>query len=281
MLVRSTMLPESFLSGLLSRAGEVLGRRETIWSLVTSNLRAGHRDKALGHLWNLLDPLMFVGVYFVVFGLLFNQGRAAGRGTFIIYLSIGVLAFRFFEGTILQAANCIKANRGLIHEIRFPKAVFPIAVSLSRLYDLLWGLLVLIPLLLAAGVPLTLHILWAVPLIFLFLLFTSGLAFLAAYLGAFFADTSNVVSVALRLLMYLSPTFYYARGEHALIPEKYRIFYMANPLACFFEGLRDALLWGRLPEAGMVVYVAVVSLVVFAVGFGVFVSGEGRFAKYV
>lgn len=259
------------------QAREVVARWETIRYLVASNLRAGHRDKVLGHLWSLLDPLLFVGVYFVVFGLLFGQADRGGA-TFVVYLSLGVLAFRFFEGTVVQCTLCIKARRGLIQEISFPKAVLPISVTLSRLYDLLWALLVLLPIMLVVGIPITMHILWMIPLVFLYLLFTSGLAFLAAYIGAFFADTMNVVTVLMRLLMYTSPTFYYAKD---LIPERYLSLYMANPIACFFETFRDALLYGRTPEAGLVLYAAAVSVVVFVVGFAVFVSGEGRFAKYI
>jgi len=271
---------DSYLGTLAHRAGQLLARWETIRFLVASNLKAGHRDKALGHLWNLLDPLLFVGVYFVVFGLLFGQtGR--GRAVFVVYLSIGVLAWRFFEGTIAQATLCIKANRGLIHEISFPKAVFPVAVCLSRLYDFLWGLAVLLPILFVAGIPLTPHALWVAPLIVLHVCFTTGLAFLAAYMGAFFADTANVVNVVMRLLMYFSPTFYYARGEHGLIPERYLAVYMANPIACFFEGYRDGLLWGRTPDLSMLLYLVGVSVAVLLAGFAVFARGEGRFAKYI
>ncbi len=265
---------------LLRQAAELFRRRETIRFLVASNLKAGHRDKFLGHLWSLLDPLLFVGVYFFVFGMLFGQNRR-GSPTFIVYLSIGVLAWRFFDGAITQATLCIKANRGLIHEISFPKSVFPVAVCLSRFYDFLWGLLVLLPILMLAGIPLTWHMLWVIPLLGLYLLFTIGVAFVLAWVGAFFADAANIATVALRVLMYLSPTFYYATGAHGIIPEKYMRVYMLNPIACFFESYRDALLWGCMPQPATLGYLALVTGVVLIVGFAVFALGEGRFAKYI
>lgn len=275
-----TVVNDSFLLTLGHRARELVRRRETIRFLVSSNLKAGHRDKVLGHLWSLLDPLLFVGVYFVVFGLMFGQtGR--GRSAFIVYLSIGVLAFRFLDATIAQATLCIKANRGLIHEVSFPKAVFPVAVSLSRLYDFLWGLLVLLLIIPLAGVPWTVHAVWIVPLLGIHVLLATGLAFLVACMGAFFADTANVVGVIMRLLMYISPTFYYARGEHGLIPERWQALYMMNPIACLLEGYRDALLWGRTPDVSMLTYVTAVSVGLLITGFVVFSIGEGRFAKYV
>jgi ABC-type polysaccharide/polyol phosphate export permease len=270
-------------AGLIESFRSLWKRRETIRYLTVSTLKAGHRDKVLGHFWNLLDPLLFVGVYFVVFGLLFGQalGRA-GRGTdFILYLSSGVLVLRFFDATVAQAAMCVRGNRGLIHEISFPKAVFPVSVCISRLYDFLWGLLVLAVIILLVRGTLTVHALWAVPLVALLVCFLGGLAFLVAYLGAFYADTSNVLSVVMRLMMYGSPTFYYVRGEQSILPERYLPIYMLNPLACFYESFRDALVYARTPEAGMFLYVAGVSVAVLLIGFVVFSRGEGKFAKYV
>ena len=75
----------------------LLQRRETLWFLVLSNLRAGHRDKLLGNFWNLLDPLLFMGVYFLVFGIGFRQAQGSPR-EFVIYLAIGVIVWRFFDG---------------------------------------------------------------------------------------------------------------------------------------------------------------------------------------
>ncbi len=268
------------MATIMRSIAELVSRWETIRFLVTSNLKAGHREKVLGHLWNLLDPLLFVAVYYVVFGLLFKQAER-GQGTFVVYLAVGVLAWRFFDATVSQATLCIRANRGLIHEIRFPKAVFPVSVSLSRLYDFLWGLAVLLGIVLCTGFPLTAHVLWLLPLLVLNLVFAMGIAFFAAYLGAFFADTTNVAGVLLRLWMYASPTFYYARGEHALIPERFQGIYMMNPMACVLEGYRDALLWGRAPDPAMLLYMLAVSVTVLLAGFAVFTFGEGRFAKYI
>lgn len=266
---------------LPERLRQLWERRETIRYLVSSQLKAGHRDKVLGHFWSLLDPMMFVGVYFVVFGLLLQQ-RAPGRTTeFILYLSVGVLAWRFHGAAIAQAANCVRGNRGLIHEISFPKAVFPVAICFSRLYDFLWGLVVVAVLVLLVGDGLTIHWLWLPLVLLLQLLFTLGLAFVVAHLGAFFADTVNIVDVGMRLWFYLSPIFYQVRGERAIVPERYLSVYMLNPTACFFEAYRDALLWGRAPDSGVLIYVGIVSIVMILVGFAVFARGEGSFAKYV
>jgi lipopolysaccharide transport system permease protein/teichoic acid transport system permease protein len=228
-------------------------------------------------------------VYFFVFGVLFGLGGRGRDARFSMYILIGVVIWRFISSSLGQAANCIRGNRGLIHEINFPKAVLPIAVTCARFYDLLCGLLVLGVALLVAGFWPTAQMLW-VPLLLTFvLMFVTGVVLLVAFLGAFFADTSNVLDVALRLAFYLSPIFYYVRSKPGIPPEHvflqnhqllYRV-YMLNPVAGFFECFRDALLWHVTPDPWMMGYLGAVSAGVLVVGFAVFARGEGTFAKYI
>ena len=265
---------------LLYRLRRLFARRETILYLVSSNLKAGHRNKALGNLWNLLDPLLSLGVYYLVFGVLFRQAHG-GAGDYLIYLFVGVLAWRFLEGTTAQAVGCIRGNRGLISEINFPKAVFPLAICLSRLYDFVWGLFVLLVVLLLAGRTVTVHALWFPPLVFVQLLLTIGLAYIVAYLGAFFADTANIINVILRVAFYLSPILYYVHGKGARVPERYLALYMLNPMACLLEGYRDALIDHRAPDPWQSLYLCGFTLATLIFGYGLFSRGEGKFAKYV
>jgi ABC-type polysaccharide/polyol phosphate export permease len=283
---------------LPQRLRDLWSRGETIRYLTSSNLKAGHRDKVLGHLWNLLDPMMFMLVYYFVFGVLFGLAGGGRSVEFMLYILVGVLTFQFISTTVNQASTCIRSNRGLIHEIAFPKAVFPVSVALARLYDFVWGMIVLVAFLLVGGIWPTIHYLWVPLLIALAMLFTVGVTFIVAYLGAFFADTANVVHVALRLLFYCSPIFYFVRDEtrvkvHDGICEEVvaysalfhdetaKLLYMLNPLAGFYECLRDVLLWGRAPDLHQLHYLVVVSVIVSVVGFAVFCRGEGKFAKYV
>ena len=112
--------------------------------------------------------------------------------------------------------------------------------------------------------------------------FAMGAAFLVASLGAFFADTSNVVSVAMRLMFYVSPVFYFVRdrGGHTgqIHNETIRFWYLLNPLACFMECYRDSFLWGLMPQFSLLLYVTIFSILFWLVGFIIFTLGEGRFA---
>lgn len=279
------MMPPASVSAkpasLRDRLRGLYARRETIRYLVTANLKAGHRDKVLGNLWNLLDPLLSLSVYYLIFGVLFRQA-SGGAGDYLVYLFIGILSWRFLDGAVSQAVNSIRGNRGLVHEINFPKAVFPISICLSRLYDFMWGLLVLTVVVLLSGRSVTWHALWVPPLIFLQLVLTVGVAYIVAYLGAFYADTANVTNVVLRIGFYASPILYYVGGQTgARVSEKWLPIYMLNPIACLLEGYRNGLVYHQAPDPQHTLYVIGFALVVLIVGFGLFSRGEGVFAKYV
>lgn len=271
---------------LLTRFRELFARRETIRFLVTSNLKASHRDKILGRLWGLLDPLLFMIVFLVIFGFSdFRQIRdkPGGAVEFSIFLLCGIVSWRFFEGALASATGCIRSNRGLIHEINFPKAVFPTSVCLARLSDYVWGFIALFAIMLIIGRDhISIHLLWVPVIVFIQLVFTLGLSFIVAYLGAFYADTANLVAVALRFMFYLSPVFYrVAKSEDGIIPDEYVFYFMLNPMACFFECLRDCVVRMHAPNPAQMAYVSILAIVAFVGGFYVFVRGEGHFAKYI
>lgn len=273
-------------ASLPERIRRIYDRRGTIWFLVTSQLRAGHRDKVLGQFWSILDPLMQMVVYFLVFGLLLKLG-GDDRAYYLAYLFIGITNWRFFDTVVSQAALIIRGNRGLIHEINFPKAVFPISIVFARFYDLLLGTAVLMVVLIVMSysdnslrLPVTIQLAWLPVLLALQLLFITGVAFFVAYLGAFYADTANIVTIAIRLMFYATPIFYMVRGEHARIKDPTILkFYMLNPAAGFLEAHRDVLLAGTLPQ--YLPYLTFISLLSFLVGFAIFSRGEKDFVKYV
>ena len=269
--------------GLLHTAHGVFSRRETTGYLIRSNLKAGHRDKLLGNLWSLLEPLLFMGVYYLVFGLGFRQ---AGDNPieFVIYLSIGFLTFRFTEGCAAQAATCVRANQGLVAQVPFPKAILPVALCVSRLYDFVWGLTALLIALPFLDHTPTLQAAWLLALLPLQLLFCMGLAYVVAWVGVFFLDTSNIVAIIMRLLFFLSPIFYFATdvgGRKGLVPPDLLPWYRLNPLVGFMDGYRDALLWGRAPTPEALAQMAAVSLGCLLIGFILFARAEGQYAKYV
>ena len=261
----------------------LLRSRETIQLLTVTQLKAGNRDKLFGYLWSLLDPLLMLAVYYLVFGIGFRQAGDAPF-EFVLYLFMGIVAWRFFGDSVAQATGCLRSHRALILASDFPKAVIPISICSARAYDLLWAMFVVGGIAWWAGTPPTNALLW-LPVIFAIqVTLTLGIALLVAHLGLFFADTANIISAFLRLWVLASPIFYFARSEHGrvgIIPAELIDYYMLNPIAGLLGAYRSVLIWSEPPDFGELIYVAAIAAVTLIAGFVLFARGEGSYAKYV
>ena len=248
-----------------------------------SQLKSGHRHKVLGHLWVLLDPAVTMAVYYLIFGIGFRQAADHPR-EFVVYLFVGIVTWRFFAEAVNQSTGCLRSHRGLIVSANFPKAVIPISICIARLYDLFWSMLVIFAVAELSGISLSLEILWLPLIVALQLAFTLGASLFVAYLGAFFADSANIVMALLRLWVLVSPIFYFYRsehGRHGIIPDHVLPYYMLNPLVGWLDAYRAVLVWAEPPSLRGLAYSATIGILALVIGFSLFSRGEGRFAKIV
>src|SRR5688572_2784464 len=99
-------------------------RREFAIAIPTAELQAQHRNTVLGGLWHLLNPLLQMGVYYLVFGVILDVNR--GVDNFLGFIAIGVFTFHFTTKSVTAGAKAITSNEGLIRAIMFPRAILPL-----------------------------------------------------------------------------------------------------------------------------------------------------------
>jgi ABC-type polysaccharide/polyol phosphate export permease len=267
---------------------ELIQRRSVLFHFVTTDLKTGHRDKVLGNLWQLVDPLAFMVVYYVVWSIILGK-----RGPdFTAYLLSGIIVFRAFQDSVVASSGVMRGNARLIREVYFPKAALPAALVISRLYDFAWSLGALLLLegyLIYAQAHLTAeqaarithpialgaNVLWLPGVVALLFIFSLGVSYLAAVAGALFRDTPNILSFVLRLWFYLSPLFYYPEN----VPGNIWFLYRINPFTHFFRLFRASLIYDKPPGTDGTLYIAGLSVAVLVVGFTVFSKCEGTVVK--
>ncbi len=127
----------------------------------------------------------------MIFGLLLHTSR--GVPNYIAFLSVGVFVFSFCTSSLITGAQSITGNLGLVRALQFPRAVLPVSTTLVALLQLLYSLVVMIPIVLISGEPLTWRWLELVPAIGLQSMFCLGLAFVVARIGARIPDTTQVL----------------------------------------------------------------------------------------
>jgi teichoic acid transport system permease protein len=181
-------------------------RRHFITTFSTANNAVGYSESFLGQAWQLLTPLLNVGVYYLIFGVLLHTRR--GVHNFIGFLVVGIFIFTYMQTATLNGAKSISANVALTRILHFPRAVLPVSSTLVALQRLLFSLVIMVPIVLITGEPLTWRWLLAIPAIALESLFCLGLAFIFARIGAKIPDTSQLLPFILRTWLYMSGVFY-------------------------------------------------------------------------
>ncbi len=216
--------------------------RDLLIELVQRDMRLRYKRSLLGVLWSLLNPLLQLAVFSLIFGLVLPLNIPH----FPVFLFTGLLAWNWFQTSLVEATGAIVDNRELIRRPGFPTVVLPLVPVTTNLLHLLLALPVLLVFVVASGIPLRLALLALPAVLAVQFLVTLSLAYGAAALHVRFRDTRYLLGIALLLGFYLSPVFY----DPAAIPAAYQAVYRLNPMVSLIEAYRALLLHGQLPAPG-------------------------------
>jgi teichoic acid transport system permease protein len=271
---------------LLDYLRQVLARRQFIYHLAAGELRSQHLNTLLGNIWHVLNPLLLIAVYYLIFGVLFAPSETqlvSENVSYIAFLSVGVFTFGFVQRCLTNGANAIVSNTSLIRSLQFPRAVLPIATVTKETLSFGSSLAVLIGVLLLAGQRPN----WgwlAFPVVFAVMaLFGLGGAFAMARLADQVRDIKNVLPFAFRLAFYLSGVLFsvdqVVRGRPALEPLADLL--LINPFYVFISLARVYLLGPALNSDVAVLWVSAASWTIgLLVGGAIFfLRAEKRYGR--
>jgi lipopolysaccharide transport system permease protein len=263
-----------------SGLAELFRYRQLIALLVVRELKVRYKRSVFGLLWTMLNPLLLMVVYTVVFATIMK----APQRNFAIFLLAGLLPWLFFSISVLQGLNSILANQELIRKVRVPQAVFPLSVVGSNLVNFTLSLVPLVLLMAALRQPFTPALLFLPVAIVILTVFTSGVTLLFATFTVFFRDVRHLAEVALQMLMYLSPVFYDLQmlGQRdAWWFRAFRLFLKVNPLWYLLDLVRSPVYYGRLPSLQTTALATAAALSVLAIGYAVFQRLSPRHIHYL
>jgi lipopolysaccharide transport system permease protein len=205
-------------------------------------LRADAARDMLGYFWWILEPLLFVGVFYVVFDVILESGRA----DFLVFLMCGKLAFVWFSKSVSAASNSIVSAYGLVGQLNIPKSLFPVAVVQESLYKQLSVFLLLFCVLWAYHYPVTMGWIWLVPVVFVNYLMIVACSLIGACLVCFMRDFSKVITLFMTLLLFTSGIFWDVNdiGD----PHKAELVLALNPMAFILNAYRQVLMFDTVPD---------------------------------
>lgn len=247
--------------------------KELIKNLVISDLKTKYSSSVLGFAWSMLNPLLMMLVLYFVFSNVFKMTQEH----FALYILIGLTGWRFFAFGTSIGMSSIVGKASLVTKIFIPREILTLSVVLSALISSLLEFLVLIPLMVIFGVIPSLTILLFPLLHILYFPIIYGIALGLASLYVYYRDLNQIWEVLLQIGFFLSPIVY----PLSLIPEKYKFYYMLNPITRLIEMYRGVLLYGRLPGLMDMGIVIISGIVLLLVGSLLFKKLSYRFAEEI
>src|SRR3954469_14770974 len=251
---------------------DLLRYRELFSNLFRRDFQAKYKGSLLGVFWSLLNPLVLLGVYLLVFGVIFPSPKTPH---YPLYLLAGLACWIFFATSLTAAARSLIDSAELVKKVRFPRQLvaFSMVATQAVTFALMIAILIVVSL---VFVPDARSTVWAtVPVAIVFAAFVAGVALLVACANVIYRDVEHILTAALLPWFFLTPILW----SVSTLPEKAQrhprllsILEWGNPIAPPIAAVRDALWSGHLPRPAEVIYLVVATAVALLLGAVVFRS---------
>jgi ABC-2 type transport system permease protein len=283
--------------GLWERVTEIWRYRELLVAFSRTELKVKYKNSVLGFAWSMLNPALYLAVYWVVFDLILGTGIP----NFPIFLLSGILVWNLFATSLSSATGSVVANAGLVRKVAFPREILPLASVGAALVHFFLQAIVLV----MALVVFQYQVAWSyVPLLpvalFALLFFVAALGILMGSVNVYLRDTAHFIDLALIAWFFMTPIVYpYETVAQKLGSESW--LYLLNPVTDIVLTFQRAIYgqvsatsttngvttvtkilpegvdqWWYLWHLGLVI---VASAALFVAALSVFGRAEGNFAE--
>ncbi|MEA1889059.1 MAG: ABC transporter permease [Pseudomonadota bacterium] len=248
-----------------------------IRQLAKREVSSRYRGSVMGFFWTLLNPLLMLTIYTLIFGYVFKArwgDMNLGDGSFALTLFCGLIVHGMFAECINRAPMLITSNVNYVKKVVFPIEILPWVAIYTAFFHTLMSLLVLLAfnLIINGNIPMT--VLW-LPVVFIpYIIFLVGCLWLFSALGVFLSDIQQLMGLMTTALLFLSPVFY----PISALPESVRGLIYLNPLTVIIEQSREILLWGNPPDFGLLAIYSLVATGIAIIGFIWFQKSRRGFA---
>lgn len=254
---------------------ELIAFRELFLVLAKRDLRVRYAQAQLGALWAVLQPLLGM----IAFTLVFDRLAAVPSDgiSYPLFAYLGLAVWTYVSKTMTAAATSLTDHLGLVTKVYVPRAIPPMATALPGLVDLGIALALAVPLALGVGANLTWAVLsaplWVLPAVTAGL----GIGLLLCRINVRYRDVKHLLGLLVQVGLFVSPIAY----PTSAVPEPWRWLYSLNPVVAPVEGLRFALGGGPAPPGAVVTLSLLGNGVLLLVGMLALAQAERRFADVI
>jgi lipopolysaccharide transport system permease protein len=257
----------------------IFRNRRLIRSMARRDILARYRGSLGDVLWTILNPLLLMGTYFFVFGVVLQArfGQDTSSTGFALYFLAGMLPWLAFSEPAGRAPLVVLEHRNFVKKLIFPLETLSVNQVLAGFVTEVFalGVFLIMLLILRGGIPAT--VLWLPVLLIPQLLFTLGLCWLLAATGAYLRDLGQIIGFVLTLWFFITPICY----PETKLPHQALFVLGKNPIYILVRGYRAILLEHNAPEFWPIAKLWVLAIVVFLFGHAWFYRLRKAFADVI
>lgn len=259
---------------------DIYKKRSLIAELTKRDIQQQYTGSYLGFIWVFLQPLLFIGVLYMVFTLGFRGGgHTNSHVPFILYLISGMIAWFFFAQNLSAGCDTIKQFSFLLKRVNIRLSILPIVKLASAMVPHLFFMFLAIALAWYNHFAPSLYTLQLFYYLFASSAFLLGVSWLTSSTNLFVPDVKKTVGIIVQFGFWLTPIFW----DLSKIPEQYRWILKLNPAYYIVSGYRDAIIyhrwfWERPYET---LYYWTLTLLILYSGITVFKKLRPHFAEVV
>lgn len=249
--------------------------RELLFNLAKREISQRYKQSVLGYFWVVFNPFLQLLVLSFVFSIIFRI--SSFNVPYPVFLIVGLLPWNFFSISLSSSVNSLVGNASLITKIYFPREILVYGTIMAKIVDFFYSCLILIIFFIYFKIPVTIAIIWIIPIFVIQLIFTAALSLIVASFNLFYRDIQYLLGLIINIWFYLTPVIYPIEQ----FPVKYRFIFQINPMSVIINAYRQVILGGKTPNLENLGIAGLISIIFFIISFFLFKKAEGKFADYV
>jgi teichoic acid transport system permease protein len=243
-------------------------------------LRSSYKNHYLGMVWEVINPLILIGIYWFVFGFGIRGGKEVDGVDYLPWMLSGITVWFFISQSLLQGSKSIYTRIKTISKMNFPMSVIPSYVITSLFYQHVFLMIIAMIILSFYGYYPTVYIFQLLYFMVANFSLLIAISLVTSTLSAIIRDVQMIVQAVVRVLLYLNPILW----TPDTLPSSISALLMANPIYYIIEGYRSSLLgtnWYFIENAEYTAYFWGVVFILFLMGSMLHVKFSKRFVDFL
>lgn len=257
----------------INKCKEIYQYRHMLKTLVKQDISGRYKGSFFGFLWTLLNPLLMLFVYSLVFQFVFRTGIEH----YSIYLFICLMPWNAFANTIAVGTPCISNNASILKKVYFPREILPLAVVISNTIQYFFSAVIIFIALLVSGVGVSWFALFLPVIVLIQSIFSLGVVFILSSINVYIRDVQYIMNPIMMIWMYACPILY----SISMVPERFVGIYKLNPMTLIMLEYQNILYNKAMPNFKSLGIVFGVSVLILIAGYLIFNKLQRRFVEEV